>query len=179
MSPEMFTGWGIRTLATTMGSYNPMSYHNGSVWPHDNALIVAGLVRYGFTDEAQRVAQGIFDAADAFGGRLPELFCGFDRAEFARPVPYPTSCSPQAWAAAAPVLLLRALLRLDPWVPFGEVRLAPVVPPQYLPLQLSNLSLAGGRVALEVTPDGFSLDGLPRDVIVVPEPRQAATKMQA
>ena len=78
----MFTGWGVRTLASTMGAYNPISYHNGSVWPHDNALIAAGLMRYGFVAEAQRVATAVLDAADEFGGRLPELFCGFDRATY-------------------------------------------------------------------------------------------------
>ncbi len=79
LSPAMFTGWGVRTLASTMGAYNPMSYHNGSVWPHDNALLAAGLMRYGYVEQAQRVAVAILDAAVALGGRLPELFAGFDR----------------------------------------------------------------------------------------------------
>ena len=107
VSRPMFSGFGIRTLATSASAYNPMSYHNGSVWPHDNAICAAGLMRYGFVPQAQQVATGILEAADRFGGRLPELFCGFDRADFAAPVAYPTSCSPQAWAAAAPFLLLR------------------------------------------------------------------------
>jgi hypothetical protein len=89
VSPEMFTGWGVRTLASSMGAYNPMSYHNGSVWPHENALIVGGLIRYGFVEHGQRIAEGILDAAAAFEGRLPELFCGFDRSEFRSPLPYP------------------------------------------------------------------------------------------
>jgi glycogen debranching enzyme len=135
------------------------------------------MVRYGYTEQAQLVAQGIFDAAATFGGRLPELFCGFDRAEFTRPVPYPTACSPQAWAAATPVLLLRSLLRFDPSVPTGEVRLAPAVPSRYLPLEVSNIMLAGRRVSLEVTAEGFSLDGLSRDIAVVPEPRHPSTEM--
>ena len=126
----MFTGWGVRTLASTMGAYNPMSYHNGSVWPHDNAIVVAGLMRYGFVAEAQRVARGLVDAAAAFAGRLPELFCGFDRTEFEQPVPYPTSCSPQAWAAASPLLLLRSLLRLEPDLPGHRVGLAPQLLPE-------------------------------------------------
>src|SRR4051794_39620532 len=121
LSPEMFTGWGVRTLASSMAAYNPMSYHNGSVWPHDNALLAAGLMRYGFVEHAQRIARGLVDAAAFFGGRLPELFCGFDRDEFPAPVPYPTSCSPQAWAAASPLLLLRSLLRFDPAVPGGRL----------------------------------------------------------
>ena len=177
VSPDLFSGWGVRTLAKSMGAYNPMSYHNGSVWPHDNAIIAAGLVRYGFVAEAQLVAQAVLDAAEQFGGRLPELFCGFDRAEFSPPVPYPTACSPQAWAAAAPVHLVRTLLRFDPWVPFGEVRLAPVVPERYLPLRLENVALAGTRVAVEVTESGFTVDGLDPDVLVVPEPRRASTSL--
>ena len=116
--PEMFTGWGIRTLATSMARYNPVSYHNGSVWPHDSAICAAGLARYGFLEQADAVTVGLFDAAEAFGGRLPELFCGFDRAAFPIPVPYPASCSPQAWASASPFWLLRTtLLRLEPSIP--------------------------------------------------------------
>ena len=125
MAPDMFSGWGIRTLSSSSPAYNPMSYHNGSVWPHDNAIAVAGLMRYGFVTEAQRVARAVMDAGVVFAGRLPELFCGFDRAEFEQPVPYPTSCSPQAWAAASPLLLLRSLLRLEPDVPQGRLGLAP------------------------------------------------------
>ena len=128
MSPEMFTGWGIRTLASSMGAYNPLSYHNGSVWPHDSALAAHGLMRYGFIDEAQRIAYGLFEAADHFGGRLPELFCGLDRARYPKPVPYPAACSPQAWAAAAPIHLIRMLMRFDPAVPWNELWLAPELP---------------------------------------------------
>ena len=89
LSPTMFSGWGIRTLATDMGAYDPVSYHNGSVWPHDNAIIASGLMRYGFTEHAQRVATALFEAAEHFGYRLPELFCGFDRTDYPKPVPYP------------------------------------------------------------------------------------------
>ena len=106
-----------------------MSYHNGSVWPHDNAICAAGLMRYGFVREAQQVAVGILEAAEWFGGRLPELFCGFDRTEFAEPVYYPTSCSPQAWASAAPFHLLRTLLRFDPSAPNGMLWCDPALPP--------------------------------------------------
>lgn len=174
--PELFSGWGVRTLASSMGAYNPMAYHNGSVWPHDNALIVAGLMRYGFTAEATRVANAVLDAAPHFGGRLPELFCGFASDEFPRPVPYPTSCSPQAWAAAAPILLLRALLRFDPWVPFGEVRLAPALPEQFLPLRLEHVLLAGRRVDITVTHQAATVDGL-GGVEVVHAPRDTSTSL--
>lgn len=174
--PELFSGWGVRTLGTTMGAYNPMGYHNGSVWPHDNAIVVAGLMRYGFTAEATRVAEAVFDAAPHFGGRLPELFCGFSRHEFPRPVPYPTSCSPQAWAAAAPILLLRALLRFDPWVPFGDVHLAPVLPERLLPLRLEHVLLGGRRVDITVTHQAATVDGLD-GVTVVRTPRPTATSL--
>ncbi len=112
------------------GCYNPASYHNGgAVWPHDNAIIAAGLMRYGFVHEAQRVAQAIIEAAEYTDHRLPELFCGFERSRFPKPVPYPTSCSPQAWAAAAPVQLMRTLLRYDPDVSRNEIWLDPPVLP--------------------------------------------------
>lgn len=154
MSPDMFTGWGIRTLAASMGAYNPMSYHNGSVWPHDNAIAVAGLMRYGFVEEAQRAAQAILDAAEAFGGRLPELFCGFERSRFSSPVSYPTSCSPQAWAAATPMLLLRTLLRLEPSVPDATVDVAPVLPESLLPLRIDRLRIGGHALSLDLAADG-------------------------
>jgi glycogen debranching enzyme len=178
MSPEMFTGWGVRTLATSMRRYNPMSYHNGSVWPHDSALVASGLMRYGFVTEAQRIASGLLDAADAFAGRLPELFCGFDRSEFSEPVPFPTSCSPQAWAAAAPLHLMRSLLRFDPWVPRGKAWLAPAFPPGFPDFTLQNLPLAGSRLSLTVVDgDVVDLQGVPDDLELVREPRKPSTAM--
>jgi glycogen debranching enzyme len=164
LSPEMFSGWGIRTLATTMGAYNPLSYHNGSVWPHDNAIAVAGLMRYGFVKEAQTVARAVLDAAGCFDGRLPELFTGFDRQDFPRPVPYPTSCSPQAWAAAAPLSLLRSLLRFDPDLPRGEVSVAPALPRSIPTLRVGNVPLAGARLAVAAGADAVTIDGLPSHV---------------
>jgi glycogen debranching enzyme len=172
MSPHMYTGWGIRTLASSMGAYNPMSYHNGSVWPHDNALIAAGLMRYGFVEAAQRVAVGLLDAAETFGGRLPELFCGFDRSEYSQPVPYPTSCSPQAWAAAAPVHLLRTLLRLDPCIPGGKVWLAPALPPELGAVSIDRLAIAGHKISLRAGPGRLDVSGLPGawELIERPQP---------
>jgi glycogen debranching enzyme len=178
MSREMFSGWGVRTLASSMGAYNPISYHNGSVWPHDNAIVAAGLMRYGFVREAQQVAAAVFDAAEAFGDRLPELFCGFDRSRFPLPVPFPTSCSPQAWAAAAPVHLLRTLLRLDPWVPHGKVWIAPALPEKFGVTGLDNLALGGARVSLDI--DGSAITrvaGLPDGLELITEPRSPLTAM--
>jgi glycogen debranching enzyme len=116
MQPDMFSGWGIRTLSSAARAYNPMSYHLGSVWPHDNALILAGFRHYGLDDAAVRVFDAIFDAATQFRHyRLPELFAGYARAESVEePVHYPVACSPQAWAAGAPLVFIRTLLGLEP-----------------------------------------------------------------
>jgi glycogen debranching enzyme len=164
---RLWTGFGVRTLADDMGAYNPMSYHNGSVWPHDSAIAAAGLARYGYQVEAQRIGIGLLDAAQHTDHRLPELFCGFDRAEFDSPIPYPTSCAPQAWAAAAPLLLVRSLLGLDPDIPAGVVRMAPAVPERMLPLRVERVRLAQARVDVEVRADGWTVDGLPDGVRLV------------
>ncbi|OAN41844.1 glycogen debranching N-terminal domain-containing protein [Mycolicibacterium iranicum] len=166
--PMLFSGFGVRTLATDMTAYNPMSYHNGSVWPHDTAIAVAGLVRYGFIPEAQQISTALVEASQHFGGRLPELFCGFDRAEFRSPVPYPTSCSPQAWAAATPRFILRSLLRLNPDIPQGQVQLSPVVPDRWLPLRVENLPLSTNRFEISVDDDGdVAVTGLPAQLRLV------------
>ena len=108
MKPDMWTGWGVRCLSSLEVRYQPLSYHNGSVWPHDNGMIAAGAARYGLTDVSDRIWQGMSDAATAFSDlRLPELFGGYDRHPDRPPIPYPETCSPQAWAAAA--LVYRAL----------------------------------------------------------------------
>ncbi len=145
---DCFSGWGVRTVATTMSGYNPISYHNGSVWPHDNALIAAGLVRYGHVEQAHRVMRGIVEAAAFFDHRLPELFAGLARDDQPFPVPYPTSCSPQAWAAATPFLLLRTALGLQPDAPAGTVRLQPRVPAWMGSLSIDRLRVAGGYLSL-------------------------------
>ncbi len=168
MSPEMFSGWGIRTLASSMGAYNPVSYHNGSVWPHDTALCASGLMRYGFVSEAHAVTLGLLQAAQAFGGRLPELICGFDRGDISSPIRYPTSCAPQAWSSAAAFELLRAtFLRFDPSVGDGELWLSPSLPPQVRDLTIENLPFANAR--LTVTTDGTSTEvsGLPPGILIV------------
>jgi glycogen debranching enzyme len=171
MSPQMFTGWGVRTLGSDMGAYNPVSYHNGSVWPHDSALVATGLMRYGFVEEARRVASGLIDAAEHFDGRLPELFCGFDRGEFPGPVPYPTACSPQAWAAAAPVQLMRVLLRFDPVYTHGVVHLAPILPEGMGDFQAANVLIDSSRITIRAHGTGGSIDGLPPGLKLLSEPR--------
>ncbi|MFC7848230.1 glycogen debranching N-terminal domain-containing protein [Arthrobacter sp. NPDC057388] len=161
MSPEMFSGWGVRTLASNMGAYNPASYHNGSVWPHDNAIIAAGLLRYGFVAEAQRVTTAILEAAEWSGGRLPELFCGFSRDQFAEPVPYPTACSPQAWAATAPILLVTNLMRYDVHVSRRGLWMDPVLPKAYGDLHITNAPVGGDRITIDIDKSGPSIRGLP------------------
>ncbi|MFT8395377.1 glycogen debranching N-terminal domain-containing protein [Propionibacterium sp.] len=126
VAPDMFTGFGIRTLSSEAMRYNPASYHNGSVWPHDTVLAAAGMTRYGARKDATHVVDGLLDALDAFAGRLPELFCGFARSDKPVPVPYPTSCSPQAWAAATPFEILRISLDLEADVLAGGARAAAV-----------------------------------------------------
>ncbi|CAM3086012.1 amylo-alpha-1,6-glucosidase [Mycobacterium intermedium] len=164
---EMDSGFGLRTLATTMGAYNPMSYHNGSVWPHDTAIAVAGLLRYrhlpGAVALAERLTTGLLDAAEAFGGRLPELFCGFPRSQFRTPVPYPTSCSPQAWASAAPLLLLRSFLGLDPDVPHRRLSVAAQLPAAWGRVVLTDLRLGNLTVHIEAEGQQVKTQGLPAD----------------
>jgi glycogen debranching enzyme len=114
MSPQLYSGWGVRTLADGQGRYNPIGYHVGTIWPFDNSFIAWGLRRYGFKEEAARIAAGILDAAQFFEGRLPEAFGGYPRELTKYPVQYPTACSPQAWSTGAPLLLLRTMLGLEP-----------------------------------------------------------------
>ena len=114
MGKRLFSGWGVRTMAEGEGRYNPIGYHVGTVWPYDNSFIAWGLRRYGFKEEAARIASGILDAAEFFDGRLPEAFGGYPREMTRYPVQYPTACSPQAWSTGTPLLLLRTMLGLEP-----------------------------------------------------------------
>jgi glycogen debranching enzyme len=114
LGDRLFSGWGIRTMAAGEGGYNPIGYHVGTVWPFDNSLIAWGLRRYGYREEAARVALAMLEAASFFEGRLPEAFAGYPRHVTRFPVEYPTACTPQAWSAGAPLLLLRTLLGLEP-----------------------------------------------------------------
>ncbi|MGH9243425.1 MAG: amylo-alpha-1,6-glucosidase [Acidimicrobiales bacterium] len=167
VSPALFSGWGIRTLATSMTGYNPVGYHTGSVWPHDTAICAAGLMRYGFVDEAHAVVLGLLDAAATFGGRLPELFAGFDRSGLDFVVSFPSSCSPQAWAAASPLLMVRTLLRLEPWIPLGKLWLAPTLPESIEWLRIDDVPLLGGRITIDVDGEAVKVEGLPDGVELV------------
>ena len=171
LSPELFTGFGIRTLATDAATYNPVSYHNGSVWPHDSALVAAGVAGYGFRAEAERILAGLLDAAAAFGGRLPELFCGFDREEIPVPVPYPTSCSPQAWAAGVPYELLRTALGLEADLPHGRLDARPALP-LVGRVRVDGLRLGGHHVSVLADATGAEVEGMPSTLRseIAPEP---------
>jgi glycogen debranching enzyme len=175
LQPDMFSGWGIRTMSKSGVAYNPMSYHNGSVWPHDNAMIVAGLKRYGFMKATNRVATAIFDTAiHADYMRLPELFCGFTRRTPNRPVDYPVACSPQAWAAGAPVLMLQAMLGISARAHVNTLTVnQPHLPPWLNVVELRNLRVGDSSISLvfrregEIT--GFSLFDRKGDVRVLME----------
>jgi glycogen debranching enzyme len=122
--PQFFSGWGVRTVSRDEQRYNPMSYHNGSVWPHDNALIALGLAKYGLKQELERVFRGLFDAATYMDlRRLPELFCGFQRRRGRGPTLYPVACAPQAWASGTPFTLIQASLGLEFDPDANEIRL--------------------------------------------------------
>jgi len=150
MESHFFSGWGIRSLADTESRYNPMSYHNGSVWPHDNALIAEGLSHYGFKNETLRIITGLFDASLFFDlHRLPELFCGFRRHSGAGPTLYPVSCSPQSWASGAALLILKACLGLDIRADEGKVVFSNPVLPEYLQeVKITGLSVGNGSIDL-------------------------------
>jgi glycogen debranching enzyme len=166
-SPEMFSGWGIRTLSTAMARYNPVSYHNGSIWPHDTAICAAGMRRYGFQDEASRVAIALLAAAGATDDRLPELFSGLSIDDFPTPVAYPTSCSPQAWASAAPLLLARMFLGIEPDIPSGTLGFHPALPEETKRLIVRGLPVAGFRVNVICDDALWTVNGLPEGIRVV------------
>jgi glycogen debranching enzyme len=141
MSDAMFSGWGVRTLSTDDRGYNPIGYHTGTIWPHDNALVTLGLARAGFRDEANRIALAQLEAAAYTGYRLPEAFAGFERWVSRFPVPYPTACSPQAWATAAPFVFVQAMLGLE--ARDGELRLDPRVPEEIGRISIRRLHAFG------------------------------------
>jgi glycogen debranching enzyme len=156
MRPHFFTGWGIRTVARGEARYNPMSYHDGSIWPHDNALIALGLARYGLKHSVEHVFKALFDAATYMDlRRLPELFCGFRREKGRGPTLYPVACAPQAWASATPFTLLEAALGLEFDARRGEIRLRnPRLPAFLNEVILRELKLGPASVDLRVRRHG-------------------------
>jgi glycogen debranching enzyme len=175
LAPDMFSGWGVRTLSKSAVAYNPMSYHNGSIWPHDNAIIGAGLKRYGFAKATNRVATAMFEMAVTVDDmRLPELFCGFTRRSPNRPVAYPVACSPQAWAAGAPFLLLQAMLGISADAPANTINVnKPQLPGWLNTVELHDLRIGRSSISIvfqrhgETT--GFSLLDKDGDVRVLME----------
>ncbi len=150
LTNDMFSGWGIRTLSTRAPRYNPMGYHLGTIWPHDNSIIAMGFKRYGFEDEVNEVATALYDACRAFDYyRLPELFCGMPRTRHNVPVRYPIACSPQAWAAGSMLHLLQAILGLDPNAPEEELSIVRPRLPSWLDrIRLSRLTVGQSTVDL-------------------------------
>ena len=159
MAPDMFSGWGVRTLSSATVAFNPVSYHRGSVWPHDNGLIIAGLRRYGQDEPALRIFSALFDAAaNVRDQRMPELFCGFARGDEPAPVRYPVACSPQSWAAGAIPHALWTLLGLRANALKDRLR---VVRPR-LPLWLDWLEVTNvqiGRSTVDLRFERTAADG--------------------
>jgi glycogen debranching enzyme len=156
MRPDMFSGWGIRTVSKGAKIYNPMSYHNGSVWPHDNSIIIAGIKRYGFDAEATTLASALFDAAIHHAYyRLPELFCGFTRRGANWPVSYPVACSPMAWSAGSIFLILQAMLGITPQAQLSLLKIVrPVLPKWLNHVEWANLSVGDGQATIIFRRDG-------------------------
>ncbi|MBV9570477.1 MAG: amylo-alpha-1,6-glucosidase [Alphaproteobacteria bacterium] len=160
MRRDAFSGWGVRTLNACEARYNPMSYHNGSVWPHDNALIAAGMSRYGLKDEILKIFTGLFDAVSHMDWRLPELFCGFPRRTGSGPTLYPVACAPQAWASGAPLMLMQTCLGMNLDHAKNEVRFErPLLPDFIDDVQIQHLRLGAGTIDLLLQRHG-------RDVVV-------------
>ncbi|MCN0154097.1 amylo-alpha-1,6-glucosidase [Salinispora arenicola] len=144
VGPRLFSGWGVRTLAEGEARYNPIGYHNGTIWPFDNSFVAWGLRNYGFAEEAATIANGILDAARYFSGRLPEAFGGYPRELTKFPVEYPTACSPQAWSTGAPLLLLRTMLGLEPHE--GHLAVEPRLPVGMGRIEVLDIPGRWGRV---------------------------------
>jgi glycogen debranching enzyme len=179
-SPAMSGGYGLRTMSASAGGYRPLSYHCGSVWPHDTAIVLTGLARAGFGSVAAELVEGLLAAGEAFDYRLPELYGGDGRDEVARPVPYPASCRPQAWSAAASVAVLQAALGLEPDVPAGELRLRPLPGAPLGGLRARGLRIAGNSVEVTVHSGGaVSVTGLPAGMRLAGEAARIPTQPRA
>ncbi|MHB8841620.1 MAG: amylo-alpha-1,6-glucosidase [Candidatus Aquicultor sp.] len=151
MAPDMFSGWGIRTMSSEMAAYNPVSYHNGTVWPHDNSIITAGLMDYGYHEAGLRVIDSVLDAGGYFAyQRLPELFCGYERMATAVPVDYPTASSPQAWASGSSMLMLTTLLGMKAQADQKLLTLKPRFPADIYRIYLAGMRIGDSYVSFEV-----------------------------
>ena len=161
LSDGLWSGWGIRTMSTDSAAYNPISYHNGTVWPHDTALAVWGLARHGYAAETRRISRALIEAAGHFDWSLPEVFAGYDRQEAPFPISYPTPTRPQAWAAGTPILLVRLLLGVEP--DRTRQRLVSTVTDE-LPSWLDGLSVEGiaRSAARGRLPSSAGMSRLPR-----------------
>lgn len=166
VSPEMAGGFGLRTMSADAGGFSPLSYHCGSIWAHDTAIVVAGLARAGFAPHAATLAEGLLAAGEAFDYRLPELFGGDDRSALGRPVPYPAACRPQAWSAAAVVAVVHAALGLYPDVPEGRMLLRPLAGAPLGAVSAKGLRVAGAEVSAAVAREGeVVVTGLPEGIV--------------
>ena len=156
LSNDLFSGWGVRTLSRSNARFNPLGYHVGTVWPHDNAIAAFGFKMYGFEDEANEIATGLFDAAATFPYfRLPELFGGESRTAYHAPVPYPVACRPQGWAAGAFPMLLHAMLGLKPALNGRTLfMIRPRLPYWLERVEIRNLQIGRGRIDLSVNRSG-------------------------
>lgn len=149
MEPDMFSGWGIRTLSSGEVAYDPQSYHNGSVWPHDNSLIAWGLKKCGYSEEANAIISALVDASKSFDYRLPELFCGYPREADKAPVIYHSTCSPQAWASGSIVLFMQTMLGLYPDAPNNVLYVKPTLPDWLKLVTVKNMVVGGEHISIE------------------------------
>ena len=173
--PDMDAGWGLRTLSSHSPRFNPLSYHGGSVWPHDTAIAIDGLARVGAGSTARHLLRGLIAAGDHLGFRLPELFGGEQRTDGSRPLPYPSACSPQAWAAGASLLALRAVLGIEADVPSGVLHLRPMDPPPFARLTVEGIPLAGGKLSLHLEDGTLRVLECPEGIEVVVHPTRVGS----
>ncbi len=162
----MASGWGLRTLSSDMAGFNPISYHAGSVWPHDTAIACEGLRRYGLDEAGLGLAAAIIDATRHFDGRLPELFGGHRRGADDVPIPYPNACRPQAWAAGVPLALATTLLGLEPDIPRGRIAIDPALPPNVRSLEVHGIRFPTGTLSIDLDHRGPRLVSVPGGVVV-------------
>jgi glycogen debranching enzyme len=149
MEPDMFSGWGVRTLASSEVAYDPQSYHNGSVWPHDNSIIAWGLKKYGYSDEANAIITSLVEASKHFDYRLPELFCGYPRKDDESPVIYHSTCSPQAWASGSIILFIQTMLGLCPDAPNNVLYVKPTLPEWIKLVTVKNMVVGDEKISIE------------------------------